>query len=156
VTPKSGTAASQTTTDPLTQVGSGIQNFFGNLFSGVTAPGTAPTTASINRPARPAATSGWNSTTTTATAKTNSTSLKPVRVQVAAVRGQTEAKAIATRVNSQLKGALPGQSADVRRVNVGNMGALYRVEIGPFASERESRPACAALRKAGYDCLVLR
>lgn len=158
--PNTGTA-SAATTDPLAQVGNGIQNFFGNLFSGVSQGASAtPATGSINRSApKPAAaepaTSGWSSATTT-TARTNSTSVNPLNIQVAAVRGQNEARAIATKVNRSLRGSLTGQSVDVRRVNVGNMGALYRVEVGPFATERESRPTCAALRRKGYDCLILR
>ena len=38
---------------------------------------------------------------------------------------------------------------------MGNMGTLYRVRLGPFASAKDVQSACPSLRKAGFDCMVI-
>ena len=77
-------------------------------------------------------------------------------MQVTAVRRQDDARKIADFINRRYGGTLRGQTAQVQQVQIGNLGTMYRVELGPFASEAQSRPPCAQLRKDGYDCLRIR
>ena len=51
--------------------------------------------------------------------------------------------------------ALKGQSAQISETVMGNMGKLYSVRLGPFASEAQVNGACPQLRKAGLDCMVV-
>jgi tetratricopeptide (TPR) repeat protein len=76
-------------------------------------------------------------------------------VQVAAVRSRNEAQAVATRL-TQLGAAQTGKrEAAIEEAVMGNMGTLYRVRLGPFASSKEVDSVCTRLRDAGLDCLVL-
>ena len=47
------------------------------------------------------------------------------------------------------------REAVIEEAVMGNMGTLYRVRLGPFASSKEVDSACPRLRDAGLDCLVL-
>jgi cell division protein FtsN len=38
---------------------------------------------------------------------------------------------------------------------VGNMGAFYRVRVGPFATQNEGQQVCAKLKGSGLDCMVV-
>lgn len=75
-------------------------------------------------------------------------------VQVAAVRSREEAQAVATRLSRM--GATAGErDAAIEETVVGNMGTLYRVRLGPFASAEEAQSICPRLRNAGLDCLEI-
>ncbi|MEM1306146.1 MAG: SPOR domain-containing protein [Pseudomonadota bacterium] len=154
-------------TQTASNTSSSFTDFFSNLFSGgatgTPAPSTTaslPTASSVAAPSGTAV-SGWSSQTSiTPTATATRTAARPatqprgrVRMQVAAVRGESRAKAIASEVNGRYASALGGRAATVKPVQIGNLGRMYRVELGPFAKERDSRTVCAALRKDGYDCL---
>ncbi|MEO1694727.1 MAG: SPOR domain-containing protein, partial [Pseudomonadota bacterium] len=156
----SGAAPTRTAGD----TGSSFTSFFSSLFSGgatgTPAPSTTaslPTASAVASPSGTAV-SGWSSQTSIkptapATRTVASTPRGRVRMQVAAVRGETRAKAIASEVNGRYASALGGRAATVKPVQIGNLGRMYRVELGPFAKVRDSRTVCAALRKDGYDCL---
>lgn len=72
-------------------------------------------------------------------------------IQAAAVRSQAEADAIARKATA---GA--GRQAYVDTTVMGNMGTFYRVLVGPYAKEADSRATCASLRKNGLDCLMVK
>ena len=72
-------------------------------------------------------------------------------IQAAAVRSQAEADAIARKATA---GA--GRQAYVDTTVMGNMGTFYRVLVGPYAKEADSRATCASLRKSGLDCLMVK
>lgn len=77
------------------------------------------------------------------------------RLQVAAVRGQTEAQAVAARLKKDYAALLAGREPEVDATVIGNMGTFYRVRIGPFADAAESGTLCAKLRGIGLDCLIM-
>ncbi len=168
----SGSTAAEAAEQPVTGT---IASFFSGLFA--QAPGSAPeppdaalapeTTASVRppEPSRPRADTGstnvaLSSWTTAETTRPASVGVPPaplnaLRVQVKAVRDEQEAQAIASTVNRSLAAELSGRTASVRPVVMGNMGRMYRVEVGPFASARETAPLCQKLRQQGLDCLPL-
>ena len=77
------------------------------------------------------------------------------RVQVAMVRSQDEARAVAAKVKRDYAGALASREPEIDQAVVGNMGSFYRVRVGPFATQNEGQAACARLKGSGLDCLVV-
>lgn len=71
------------------------------------------------------------------------------------MRSAVEAAALATKVNGTLGSSLGGRKAVVTEAIVGNMGKLYRVELGPFAKAGETEDVCAQLKRNGLDCLTI-
>lgn len=134
-----------------------------------TGPSTTAKSAGASSRPKPAAArqsaAGWEDGTvvrkvsarqTAATpATTGSTGKSSTHVQVAAVRSRQEAQAVTARL-AQIGAAVPGKrEAEVEEAVMGNMGTLYRVRLGPFASAAEVQSACPRLREAGFDCLVI-
>ena len=100
--------------------------------------------ASTQRPAAPATTGS------TGQAATGS-----YHIQVAAVRSRQEAQAVAARLK-QMGAATPGErETAIEEAVMGNMGTLFRVRLGPFASTADVQRLCPGLRDAGLDCLVI-
>jgi cell division septation protein DedD len=77
------------------------------------------------------------------------------RLQVAAVRSQAEAQALAERVRQKHGAVLGALRTEIDQTVVGNMGTLYRVRLGPFTDSNEPRALCAKLKGDGLDCLVV-
>jgi hypothetical protein len=77
-----------------------------------------------------------------------------IRIQIAAVRTQAEAKALAAKVMREHAATLAAHEPQIDQTVMGNMGSFYRVFIGPFASAQETQGVCAKLKGAGLDCLV--
>lgn len=78
-----------------------------------------------------------------------------VQVQVAAVRSAEEAQNLAARLQTRYGRELGGRAPVVDQTSVGSLGTLYRVQIGPFASARDTEPLCARLKGDGMDCRVI-
>lgn len=86
---------------------------------------------------------------------TGSTGKAATRIQVAAVRSRQEAQSLAARL-AEFGATQPGKKeVAIEEAVIGNMGTLYRVSLGPFASTSEVQSLCPQLRKAGLDCLVI-
>ena len=79
----------------------------------------------------------------------------PYRVQVATVRSNDEALGVAAMFQDRYGRELGNRSASVDQTVMGNMGTLYRVRIGPFATANESRRICDRLKGDGHDCMVV-
>lgn len=137
-----------------------IQNFFGNLFNGssqqTSAQNSPPTTGSVRRPeSQPRQVSSWQSQP--AKRQPKRAEKKPsgkYRIQVAAMRGKSEAVRLAATLAQRHGKSLPTGRADVTTKSIGNMGRFYLVEIGPFASPNATKPLCAQLKRDGLDCYV--
>jgi sporulation related protein len=77
-----------------------------------------------------------------------------LRIQIAAVRTQAEAQALAAKVMRQHASTIAKREPQIDQTVMGNMGSFYRVLIGPFASPQETQSICAKLKGTGLDCLV--
>jgi len=77
------------------------------------------------------------------------------RIQIGMMRTEAEAQALSARVKREHPDALGAREAEIDEAVVGNMGSFYRVRVGPFASAQESQAACAKLKGAGIDCLLV-
>jgi cell division septation protein DedD len=79
--------------------------------------------------------------------------LGPHQVQLAAMRTEAEALALAAKAKRDHASLLGSRGQSIERQVYGNMGAYYRVRFGPFASTQETQTVCAKLRGSGIDCL---
>ncbi|HET7154618.1 MAG TPA: SPOR domain-containing protein [Hyphomicrobiaceae bacterium] len=161
-----------------TQTAEGGGNWFKNWFNN-SSPAQAkgpPSTASIDkaeappRTPQPAATprvaSAWSSKTQvqpeTPAAETRAPTVRPAaatavgkyRVQLATVRTQQEAAALAAKAKRSL-GALAAREPEIDQTVLGNMGSFYRVLVGPFATVQETQAVCAKAKGTGFDCLTV-
>ncbi len=167
---------------PKESSGWSFGNAFSSLFGGGSSSSEqqptppAATTASIEparSPPRPA-TSAWSSNTevrgggNTVTASTSATAPAAApaaassprsegrfRIQIAMVRTQAEAQALAARVKQEHASTLGNRDLQIDEAVVGNMGSFYRIRIGPFASAQEGQAACVKLKGPGIDCLLV-
>lgn len=103
---------------------------------------------------RKASTSNATRSAPTTTASTGRSTGSGRFIQVAAVRNRQEAQTVAARLK-QLGMTEGQQDAAIEETIIGNMGTLYSVRLGPFASADEVKSVCPRLRQAGLDCLVL-
>lgn len=74
-------------------------------------------------------------------------------IQLAAVRTEAEALALAAKAKRAHASLLKGLGQTVDRHVFGNMGAFYRARLGPFSSAQETKSVCAKLQGSGIDCL---
>lgn len=77
------------------------------------------------------------------------------RVQIAAVRSRGEAQELLARVQQKHAQELATREAVIDEAVVGNMGTLYRIRVGPYATANEPRSLCAKLKGDGLDCLIV-
>lgn len=155
-----------------TQTAEGGGNWFKNWFNN-SSPAQAkepPSTASIDkaevppRTTQPASTarvaSAWSSKTqvqseTSPTARpAAAAAVGKYRVQLATVRTQQEAVALAAKAKRSL-GALAAREPEIDQTVLGNMGSFYRVRVGPFATAQEAQAVCAKANDTGFDCLTV-
>jgi cell division septation protein DedD len=121
-------------------------------------PKAPPSRAKSPAPTAPEATPKTAPKTTPKTAKApRSPTAKKVEgrflVQLAAMRTQAEALALAAKAKREHGTLLAARSQSIDRQVFGNMGAFYRVRFGPFASAQETQTVCARLQGSGIDCL---
>jgi cell division septation protein DedD len=79
----------------------------------------------------------------------------PYLVQLAAMRTEAEALALAAKAKREHGSLLGSRGQSIDRHVYGNMGAYYRVRFGPFASAQETQTVCAKLQDSGIDCLPI-
>lgn len=78
-----------------------------------------------------------------------------LRVQVAAVRTAAEAQTVTSKLQSEFGRELAGRSPVVDQVSAGNFGSFYRVQVGPYASSKETEELCGKLKAGGLDCRIV-
>jgi hypothetical protein len=164
-----------------TQAAQGGGNWFKNWFSNWS-PAQAkepPATASIDKtdasprpappPSAPRVASAWSSKTQVqpeppaAEVRAPPAAARPAaaaavgkyRVQLATVRTQKEALALAAKAKRSLAGALASREPEIDQAVLGNMGSFYRVRVGPFATVQETQAVCAKANDTGFDCLTV-
>jgi cell division protein FtsN len=79
----------------------------------------------------------------------------PYLVQLAAMRTQAEALALAAKAKREHGSLLGSRGQSIDRHVYGNMGAYYLVRFGPFESAQETQTVCAKLQGGGIDCLPI-
>ena len=77
------------------------------------------------------------------------------RVQLAIVRTEEEARALAVKAKRELAGVLAAREPEIDQAVLGNMGSFYRVRAGPYATMQETQAVCARIKGTGFDCMAV-
>ena len=77
------------------------------------------------------------------------------RLQVAAVRSSQEALGVAQLLQERYGREIGPRAPSIDQTVMGNMGTIYRVKVGPFASAAEPQALCERLKADGMDCLIV-
>ena len=97
----------------------------------------------------------------TETAALSTTTAPPIasdgdfRIQLAAVRGQADARRAWELFVRDLGPVLAGIEPIFERADTAN-GVFYRVQIGPFASQQAAESLCEQLKQHNASCFVIR
>lgn len=75
------------------------------------------------------------------------------RAQVALVRSAAEAQAVVAKLKKDYGVALAKHEPAIDQATLGNMGAFYRVRVGPYATQAEAQTLCSTLKGSGLDCV---
>ena len=77
------------------------------------------------------------------------------RLQLAALRSENEAQAAWRRLAAQHRSLLDGREPMIEKTDLGTLGTVYRLQIGPFADKRESLRLCNSFKRSGVDCFLV-
>jgi cell division septation protein DedD len=77
-------------------------------------------------------------------------------VQLAASRSRALARGVYARLQTEYDDLLGRRDPFILRVDLGNRGIFYRVNVAGFASKAAADSFCVDLKKRGQDCLVRR
>jgi cell division septation protein DedD len=75
-------------------------------------------------------------------------------VQLAASRSRALARGVYARLQTEYDDLLGRRDPFILRVDLGNRGIFYRVNVAGFASKAAADSFCVDLKKRGQDCLV--
>ena len=77
-------------------------------------------------------------------------------VQLSASRSRALARGVYTRLQAEYDDLLGRRDPFILRVDLGDRGIFYRVNVAGFATKAAADSFCADLKKRGQDCLVRR
>ncbi|HSA80683.1 MAG TPA: SPOR domain-containing protein [Geminicoccaceae bacterium] len=77
------------------------------------------------------------------------------RIQLAAVRGEADARRAWDLFLDDLGPVLSGLQSFIERADTAN-GVFYRVQVGPFASQQAAESLCDELKQRNASCFVIR
>jgi cell division septation protein DedD len=77
-------------------------------------------------------------------------------VQVASQRSEQDAQASFRALQAKYPSVLGGRDPLIRRIDLGERGIFFRVQVGPFASIDQANDLCTSLKAAGGQCIVQR
>jgi hypothetical protein len=78
-----------------------------------------------------------------------------IRVQLAAGKSEAAVQkewAVLQKAHPQLLGGL---NLMVERVDKGEAGIFYRLQVGPLADKKAASQLCSGLKQKGQDCIVI-
>jgi hypothetical protein len=79
----------------------------------------------------------------------------PYLVQVATQKSERDVIKTYRALQAKYPSVLGNRGVSVRRTDLGEKGALYRAELGPFATADEANAFCTSLKVAGGECAVV-
>ena len=107
-------------------------------------------------PAAPAPSPPQQSAVAPPTAPSPAAGGKGFRLQVASVKTEDGAKQEWERIRRQNADILGTLSYRAERVDLGERGTFFRVQIGPIADGSEAERVCAALRQRNVGCILVK
>lgn len=78
------------------------------------------------------------------------------RIQLGAYKSQGEANKNWDKISSKYSDTLSNKDHFVLRVDLGDKGVFYRLQMGPFVSVKEANLFCQNLVKQGQQCFLAR
>jgi hypothetical protein len=75
-------------------------------------------------------------------------------VQVSAQKTEAEALSSYRALQAKYPTVLGGREPTIRRADLGDKGAYYRAQVGPFAGAGDANAFCDNLKAAGGQCIV--
>jgi cell division septation protein DedD len=81
---------------------------------------------------------------------------KGFRLQVGAVKTPESARQDGDRIKRQNSDLLGSLSLGAERVDLGDRGIFYRIQVGPIADGAEAERLCAQLRRRNVGCLIVK
>jgi hypothetical protein len=75
---------------------------------------------------------------------------------VASQKSEAEAQNSWQLIQQRYASVVGGQTATIRRVNLGERGVFYRAQLGPFTTRAQASEICENLRAAGGECVIQR
>jgi hypothetical protein len=119
------------------------------------APATQTATTAPSAPAATGTTeSGQTDTGAAAPANDAPTAAGNYRVQLAALKTETDARAAWKRLAAKYPDVLGSMALHLEKIDLGTKGIYYRVQAGPFTDKIAARDVCAKLKAKGQQCLV--
>jgi hypothetical protein len=77
-------------------------------------------------------------------------------VQVSSRGSEADAQASFKALQSKFPSQLGGQSATIRRADLGDKGVFFRAMVGPYPTAEQATTMCVNLKAAGGQCVVQR
>lgn len=105
--------------------------------------------------ARATAASPVSSTPVTTSAARSAPAAGSVRLQVAALRTDEEARQAWSRLQRKHADVLGALTPTITRVDLANRGSFFRVQAGPWRDRGAAEDACARLKRAGTECMIV-
>ena len=73
-------------------------------------------------------------------------------IQLGAFRSKVNAENAWVKINNDLPKIFARRNHLIEKVKLTSKGTLYRLQIGPFANEKDAQKFCMRLRKKGKEC----
>ena len=79
-----------------------------------------------------------------------------LRVAIASVRSETDARREWDRIRRAAPDAVAGLTPDYASVDLGDKGIWWRIYVGPAEANPDAQARCGALKQRKLDCFVAR
>ncbi len=83
-----------------------------------------------------------------------SAKLPKIRVQLAAYKSEADAKKDWTKISKKFSNEFAGKQDYIVRVDLGDKGIFYRLQVAPFDSKNAAEDFCKTLSNANQGCLL--
>ena len=119
-------------------------------------PAVAAATPPVPAPAPPAATSPAKPAAAPATSPPHPAVAKGYFLQLGAGRSAEAAKQEGERIRQRQADLLGTLSLITPRVDLGERGTFYRIQVGPIADDAQAERRCSELKRRGVGCLLVK
>jgi hypothetical protein len=118
-------------------------------------PSAAPANAPLPRPAAPAP-APPSPVPVAAAARPSAAAPGSVRVAIASVKSEADARREWERQRRLYPGALTQARAEFLPIDLGDRGVFWRIYVGPAESNADAQTRCAALKQQQVSCFIAR
>lgn len=153
--PKPGTRGASAPTTAVSSPAASTPTTSAGLTSSASAPSPAPVVPAPPIASPPSAAPASASLAPPASAPKPPAAGGGYRLQIAALPTEARATAEWGRISARHGDVLRGLKPEISRADLGERGVVYRLRVGPVASEQSARALCQSLSGRGIGCLVV-